>query len=179
MALKRTPTEREGALAKLATLYLRGQTQVEQAKALGCSQSQISRDLKTLQGRWRAASLVSLEDAKARELAKIDHLERAYWRAWKRSCKDKQVKATEKIAGGKDDERTKAANRVEGQSGNPAFLAGIERCIAKRCEILGLVAKANPEFHVTNHVTANIVGLSLEEFKRLPMEDKARLLRGG
>jgi hypothetical protein len=175
MALKRTPAEREQALNRLANLYLTGRTQVEQAKILNVSQSQVSRDLKTLQLRWQAASIASLEEAKAKELAKIDHLERHYWRAWRRSCENKEVKATEKIGGGERD-RTKAATRVEGQSGNAAFLAGIQWCVEQRCKILGIVAKQEPEINV--NVTTNVVGLTLEQFKLLPTDEKARLLRG-
>jgi hypothetical protein len=34
--------------------------------------------------------------------------------------------------------KVKQVKRIEGQTGNPAFLAGVLACIAKRCQILGL-----------------------------------------
>jgi hypothetical protein len=39
-------------------------------------------------------------------------------------------------------ERLKAWQRQDGQIGDPRFLAGVQWCINKRCEILGLDAPA-------------------------------------
>ncbi len=98
-----------------------------------------------MQKRWQESSLANtdanrakLDAKKAEELAKIDALERTYWKAWRRSCKDREVQTAEKVTG--DTARSKAATRREGQSGNPAFLAGVERCIDRRCKLLGLDA---------------------------------------
>ena len=81
-APKRTSFEREKDLLEISRLYLTGVTQTDIAARLGVSQQQISYDLKALQKRWLAASLAHVDDAKARELAKIDQLEREYWKAW-------------------------------------------------------------------------------------------------
>jgi hypothetical protein len=175
-ANKRTKAQRELDLEKLSELVLEGKSQGEMAQRLGVSQSQVSQDLKKLDERWQKA-LHNADMHKARELARLYRLERKYNEAWERSLADKEIKTAERTTVGQSD-RTKVVSRHEQRDGNSAFLDGIERCIQLRCRILGIVAKESPEFHVTTNVTTNVLGLSVEEFKLLPTEEKARLLRG-
>ena len=123
---------------RIADLYLAGQIQADIAEEIGVDQSTVSRDLKALQVEWLASSLIDFDEAKAKELAKIDRLEREYWDAWEESKRDKETSITEKIASEKP--RDKAQIRREGQVGNPSFLAGVQWCIERRCKILGLDA---------------------------------------
>ena len=128
---------------RIADLYLRGWLQVDIAAEVGLNQSTVSRDLTVLQDDWKRAALMDLNEAKARELAKVDALEIEYWKAWENSLKDAEVFITEKVGtqkGTNMDKRGKEVFRREGQTGNPSFLAGIQWCINKRCEILGLDA---------------------------------------
>lgn len=81
----RTKAQREHDLAETARLYLRGATQAEIAAKQGVVQQQISKDLKVIQRRWQQSALVDMQAAKARELARIDHLERVYWEAWEKT----------------------------------------------------------------------------------------------
>jgi hypothetical protein len=74
---RRVNLQREADLARLATLYLQGKGRVEIGLELRISQPQVSRDLATLQRRWLASSLLDFDAAKARELARIAHLERS------------------------------------------------------------------------------------------------------
>jgi transcriptional regulator with XRE-family HTH domain len=154
--IKRSKVERERDLLELSDLYLKGHTQADIALRMGVSQQQISYDLKALQKRWRESALVNVDEAKARELAKVDQLEREYWDAWERSKGNAEIETIEQIGvrgkaprqgdGEEDGEltivplRVKKNKRTEGRSGNPAFLAGIQWCINKRCEIMGLNA---------------------------------------
>ena len=77
-------------------------------------------------------------------MLKIDAVKSEYWQAWERLKKDKEIGVQE--MDGQVDPQTrkpkekKATLRREGQSGNPAYLAGILSCIDKRCQILGLDA---------------------------------------
>jgi hypothetical protein len=142
-ANKRTKWERERDLERISREYLRGKTQQEMAQLFGVSQAQISYDLKVLHKRWLDASLLNMAQAKARELAKIDALERTYAEAWESSLKDKETKTAEKTTAGPSG-RTRALSRQEQRDGNPAFLAGIQWCIEQRCRILGLVHKEVP-----------------------------------
>lgn len=137
---RRHPVQREKDLRELANRYLKGKTQAEIAVELGVSQQAISDDLKLLQKRWQAASLMDLDEAKARELAKIDELERVYWAEWLVSKQEKQVTQTAKKAG-----RAEAMVRKETRDGNPAYLAGVQWCIDRRCKLLGLDAPERTE----------------------------------
>ena len=107
---------------RIADLYLRGWLQVDIAAEVGLSQSTVCQDLKALHKQWVASALVDIDIAKSKELAKIDVLERENWDAWQRSCEGAKTK-----------------------TGNPRFLQGIERCIERRCKILGLDAPRKQE----------------------------------
>jgi hypothetical protein len=124
---------------RTAALYLRGRTQHEIALELDVNQGTVSRDLAALREEWKQSSLIDFDEARSRELARIDELERTYWEAWQRSCQDAETRTAETVRSD-DGERTKAVKRVEGQSGSPAFLAGVERCIEMRTRLLGLNA---------------------------------------
>lgn len=134
-ATKRTPIQREKDLEIIASLYLRGNRQVDIAKEIGVDQSQVSHDLKEIQKRWRESSLVSINEVKHRELSRIDELERTYWDAWQRSIGEKTKTRTEKTVG---EAATKASIEKETLVGNPAFLTGVLSCIEQRCKIFGI-----------------------------------------
>jgi hypothetical protein len=133
-------------------MYLKGEMQSDIAESLRLSQSTVSRALKQLQADWRASALIDINEAKARELAKIDALELEYWTAWKRSQEDAESEIT-KMQGNppKPNEanplpaKMETQKKREGQSGNPAFLRGVEWCINKRCEIIGVNAPTKQE----------------------------------
>ena len=95
----RTQLERERDLDSLATHYLHGKTHTELASLFGVSRQQITYDLRTLQQRWLASSLVNFDAAKAKELARIDALERTYYEAWERSLGQKETKTAERTSG--------------------------------------------------------------------------------
>lgn len=134
---KRTPIQRERDLVEIARRYLHGQSQMEIADELELSQPQISRDLKVLQERWQKSALTDLNEAKARELARIDNLEREYWDAWRDSRGERQETATKQIVGGAGDRKEVSIKKGKAE-GNPDFLTGIQWCIEMRCKILGI-----------------------------------------
>ncbi|GAB3546387.1 hypothetical protein [Spirosoma fluminis] len=132
----------------VASLYLKGWFQAKIALETGVSQQQISQDLQAIRSDWKESSLVDFNEAKAKELAKIDHLESIYWKAWEDSTRP--VKKSRKKYSGKVD-KTKPQDRqqvsdfdttdiTEERQGNPRFLDGVMRCIEKRVAILGLDA---------------------------------------
>lgn len=83
-------------------MYLRGEYQSEIAKHFGVNQSTISRDIAALRDEWLQSALVDINEAKAKELAKVDQLEREYWDAWQRSREE----YTSTIVKGKGDQQT-------------------------------------------------------------------------
>ena len=127
---KRTDFEREAHLLEIKDAYLRGETQASIAARLGLSQPQISRDISTIQRRWRESSLVDINEARQRELERIDALECEYWQAW---------------------EASKAGDVARAQvvkfdsAGDPRFLTGVQWCVEQRCKMLGLLAAVKNE----------------------------------
>lgn len=140
----RKKTELADRRLKVAELYLRGKYQSEIANDLGVNQSTVSRDIHYLQQEWLSSALVDIDEAKAQELKRIDQLEREYWKAWKDSQEDAVTKTNEKYMAGADKEsankRIKEQEKRVGQVGDPAYLRGVQWCIEKRCDLLGLDA---------------------------------------
>jgi hypothetical protein len=135
----RSPDQIRRDRAEIAQLYLQGKLQSEIGATLGLSRQQIGYELKAVRQEWLQSSIVDFNAKKAEELARIDHLERNYWAAWESSKKERQTSTTEQVTCAAGD-RLKAALRKEEQVGDPRFLAGVQWCISKRCEILGLDA---------------------------------------
>ena len=108
---------------RVVELYLyEHRTQKEIAAELGVSQATISNDLARLQAEWQETAQKDYDQAKSLQLARIDQLEREYWSAWKQSLGENEM-----------DERSKTEKR-----GNPRYLQGVQWCINKRCELLGI-----------------------------------------
>jgi hypothetical protein len=122
-----TPAERlliQQRRHQAAQLYLKGETQFAIATALAVSQPTICSDLQAIRAAWLKSSLRDFDQHRAQELAKIDHLEVTYWQGWLRSREPRDG---------------------EPRDGNPKFLDGVQRCIERRCKLLGIDA---PEAHV-------------------------------
>jgi len=126
-------------------MYLSGTVQAEIADQLKVNQSTISRDIKALQAAWLESALIDIDEAKARELAKVDKLEREYWTAWERSCEDAET-VRQKGKPGAGGIATESIEKTsKGQAGDPRFLAGVQWCIERRCKIIGIDAPAKTE----------------------------------
>jgi len=142
-APSRTKFQRESDYERTTSLYLRGISQSRIAVEIGVTQSQISHDISTIQKRWRESSVMNLDEAKQRELSRIDELEREYWQAWQDS-KLERSKARQETGGKKDKDGkpvvTKASLEKQQRDGNPVFLSGVMACIDRRCKLLGLDA---------------------------------------
>jgi hypothetical protein len=130
--------------AAVAELYLQGRYQWEIALVVQVDQATISRDLKAIRAEWKASALRDFDEAREQELARIDALEREYWQAWQASKGEKERTATER-ADTPQGARMKAAVKKEQRDGNPSFLGGVQWCINKRCEVLGLDAPKQHE----------------------------------
>lgn len=147
---------------KIANLYLKGTYQYDIADELKISQSTVSRDLKALQKDWQKSSLIDIDKKKAEELAKVDRLEIEYWEGWHESQKDAETVREESSRQGK-----KKTVISKGQAGDPRFLAGIQSCINKRCELLGLDAPKKLE-HSGEMVHKGYVNVSPDDWPDKP-----------
>jgi len=138
---------------RISSLYLSGKTQWEIHEQIGLSQAQVSRDLKALHGEWLKQATGNVAALKARELAKIDALERTYWAAWERSCQEarrKSLRARGTITKSVTDadgttrfvQETPAEQvlTTEDKVGDKRYLEGVQWCIERRCKILGVDA---------------------------------------
>lgn len=133
----------------IADWYCQGMTQAAIAERINAdperlytlTQQMISYDLKRVQEAWLKSTLRDFDDMRAEQLGKIDRLEREYWRGWERSCQDAEtVVKKQKEGGSKEQQKT-----LKGQAGSPAFLAGVDKCIERRCKLLGLDAPEKKE----------------------------------
>lgn len=136
--------QREAHLLTVAEQYLAGQPQSAIAEKVGVNQSTISRYLRTLQTRWQAQAQEAFEAKLARELARIDRLEREHWEAWARSQQDAET-VRQKQTGKGDTAKVEAEKTTRGQVGDPRFLDGIQWCIEQRLKIMGAYAPTKLE----------------------------------
>jgi predicted transcriptional regulator len=149
MAANRTKNKTEVTALRLdiARRYLHGEPQDAIAASLGMTQPAVSYHLAKVQAQWRASAITAIEDAKARELARIDALEREYWAAWDASKQERTTSTTASTTAADakaetktGEKRTRAQIQKQQRDGNPAFLAGIQWCVSERAKLLGLYA---------------------------------------
>jgi predicted transcriptional regulator len=150
------PTVIAGRRRKAARLSLRGLSQAKIARRLGCSQSTVSRDLEAVRAAWLADATLAMDAIKAKELAKLDELEATYWRAWERSVGEHtKTTVTDKATG------AETSTTTEDLCGDPRYLAGVERCVERRCKIPGLDAPKRFDGSLTVPVKV-VAGIDLE-----------------
>jgi hypothetical protein len=153
---------------RVASMYLRGMSQWEIGRQLVVTQQCIAKDIQALEKEWRASAVVDIDAAKAKELARIDRLERVAWRAWRRSCQRKERASTrleKKLAEDAKQGKTVTSKQTEIRDGNPEYLKRVEWCITKRCELL----KLNPPQRLEHGGSAELPPIQTEskvEFTR-------------
>jgi hypothetical protein len=123
-------------------MYLQGHLQAEIAAHLSVSQQQISYDLARIRDQWRESALIDFNEAKNRELERIDLLEREYWEQWEKSKEGGvKTKGQKKIGG----EVVETTVQAESGLGDVKYLQGVQWCIERRCKILGVDAPSKAE----------------------------------
>lgn len=143
---------------RISELYLKGKPMHEIAEIVGLSRPTVVADLKVIQVQWMTESTTALQEAKARELARLNLLETEYWSGWERSKEDAVVVTEEES----DEKGFKRKTQRKGQAGDPRFLDGVNRCVENRCKILG----------ITLDITLNI------DLNILPLEYLERIVNG-
>ncbi len=126
--------------AKVAELYLRGETQEAIADKLNVGQATISRDIATIHDQWVKNSTVTINEAKAKELARIDNLEIVYWNQYQASLQPNRRTMTRgfKMKPTDDPSNLHSTVTITERNGDPRYLDGIKWCVEQRCKILGL-----------------------------------------
>ena len=138
-ARKRTKPQRERDLVTIGALILQGKTLREIAESLAreCGYSlsvqAVHRDVQTLYARWREAAGEAIETFKARELARLDLVEREAWAEWHKSKQPSMKLVT--VESEKD---ARKQTTVEQKTGDPRYLSAVQSAIEQRCRIVGL-----------------------------------------
>jgi hypothetical protein len=165
---KRNKQQREKDLAYISELYLQGYSYRAMAEQLNLhnsglytlSHQQVSLDVRELLKRWHDRQEELTDRYIVRELEKLDKVEHEYWLAWERSKQEKTKRTIKdrKQAPKPGSEDRKAVAVVGGMQertvtkeqllGDATYLQGVERCIEKRCKLLGL----------NKEITVNAVG---------------------
>jgi len=132
---KRSKIQVEKDRREIANLYLQGIIQAEIGARLGMTQPMVCYDIKVIKKRWLASSVRDFDEAKARELARIDNVETVAWRQFELSQGDKKSTTVKKSEGG-----TEATKKIEERLGDPRYLKIVLDCVDRRCKILGVDA---------------------------------------
>lgn len=171
-ANKRNPIQKAQDRLMIESLYLKGLTHREiaeklsEARPYSLSHTQVHQDLKRILAEWVARRDRVLDEAVARELRKVDAVERTAWDAWERSCRPREIRTSEQYSD-RDGSRTRAQIRREDCGGDPRFLQVVQWCISKRCEILGLNAPLVVQGEVSAVAKPNLKALSTDELHSL------------
>lgn len=114
----------------------------------------ISKVIETSIDEWKQQEMLNVDEMKKKELAKLDALEQEYWYGWKRSLRPLLKKVSKRIRVKTGDLEVDESGEVVAstkfiddeivqteieKTGDAKFLEGVERCIFKRCQILGLL----------------------------------------
>lgn len=183
----RTEGERERDLEEISTLYLRGLKPQEIADELvkrhhyeNLTGRTIYNELVELRKLWVQSALIKYDEAKAREIARIDELEAAAWVAWNASQGHQDTTVVEDIEDkfGHDEDTEEKKDRKPSTytrkrtnkttkeiPGDPRFLDKISWCIDERCKILGLHEPMR--LAISWQSEAQKAGLSEEEAQKL------------
>jgi hypothetical protein len=152
MPAKRDELERERDFGFEASLYLRGATLQkisdaladfylkEEGREMKLSLRSILNDLEVIHQRWINSALVDFSAAKAKELAKLDEVERACWEGFNKAMAKKVTETVNESDGDgeKPAKRYRSTVKEDDVISGKYWIDTILACIDKRCKILGL-----------------------------------------
>ena len=110
--------------------------------------STVTKDILAIRKVWRESAVTNYGEAQMQVLEEIEDLKANYWDAWSRSCEEfkASIKTTETSEGsGKGIEKHRATEKIEERDGDPRYLDGVEWCVQKQIDILGLDAPIKTE----------------------------------
>ncbi len=141
MATRAEIIRAESRRSKVAALLAQGVTaHYEISQRLGLDGDSgrrlIGLDIEIIRAQWLAMRTAHADVHIAAALAKVDLLERAYWEAFDRSCREREATRTHKR---NKDLNSEVEVRKEKRDGNAKFLDGVRSCIRLRLEMLGLL----------------------------------------
>lgn len=143
-------TQKQYDRARIAQLYLRGYSQYAIAQEMSMTRELVAFDLRVIRKDWKQSAIVDMNEAKHKELHRIDMMEKELWEAWEKSKLTRDITTTRQKRRGLNsqngdvpvDQTTEAGKRTEQRDPNAAYMDRIGWCIEMRCKILGLYAPA-------------------------------------
>jgi hypothetical protein len=160
---------------KIARLYIRGHSLWDIVQELDLDGSTVARELGEIRQEWVAASNCGRNEARARELIKLDRMESEAWLAWERSQKpstrDKRVE--------KNGEVVQHETVTQSRDGDPRFLAAAQRAIDRRLAIFGFIAPKPSVAESDGVVTLSTLLDEIEAEKSREAHDATRGKTGG
>lgn len=129
-------------LAEIARLRLQNRSQAQIARALGLSQSQVSRSLSKLNTQWLKEGGVDVRLERARDLHTLEMVWAELWEAWELSKEPKEVVRTIRREGSRPYAATSL--RTTKRAGDAAILHLAGRVGAQQNELFGLYATRDP-----------------------------------
>lgn len=135
--------------------YLKGYTTRKIAEIIGkqvgngytTTHKTVSQDIKALLKQWSQERIHDINSQKLIELEKLNKLEQTYWDAWEKSLENhtKVINKAKGTVGSQTPDSQEITETKIIEYGEPRYLQGIERCIDKRCKLLGLDAPIKTE----------------------------------
>lgn len=122
--------------ADIAQYYVQGYSIRAIAQELNTTIEKVSRELYRIERWWNDYAIETLETHKARELGKLNALEKEYWRAWERSCTNTIRRLV--YDADANDYVVETVELTMVRDGDPRFLQGVGQCIRDRCTLLNL-----------------------------------------
>lgn len=130
--------------ARVSELYLQGLSQSKIGKEVGVTQQQVSNDLKVLVKQWQENNFEHINAVKAKELDKLNLIEKEAWQAFYNSVGEKR-KAITKNGTNSRGSFEETSEQLEDLTGDPRYMQIILSCIERRCKILGIDAAIKTE----------------------------------
>jgi len=163
----RTTLQKAFDKARLADMYLKGRSQREMIAELEISRSTVQSALKGLQQEWQSTALYDFNEAKALQLAKVDHLEKVAWEGYHLSQQGKTSMTEMNTNGSSFTSETRSVQ----PSGDTKWLDKIQWCIDQRCKILGLHAPKAAIIHQTIEEKKSLDDMSTEALMKIVEEN--------
>ena len=143
-------------------------------------------DTKVIERQWIEHYLDDVNAMKAKELARIDKIERAAWEAWdasKRTLAKTEKEQVENEQSGKDDKvyqrhrKTRAKKTEQERDPDKKFLETVQWCVEQRCTILGL--NAAQRYDISWRKQAEAAGIEPEKLKKKLVDEFVSAARKG
>jgi len=178
-ARKRSRVQIENDRILITQYYLQGKTHEEIAEIMQISRVMVTYEVRRIRQQFRESITERGNEIIARELAKLDLLEREYWKAWEKSKAPKVKTKSEKTESGDKAEQSGMIVKEE-VTGDPRYLAGVQWCVDRRCELLGLDApKRMSVFSSDALMKIDFNTLTKEQLKRIAEgEDITKVIPG-